>query len=177
MEKVLKKNSNLVMCVAELVIGILLLINPTGFTRGIIIALGIPLALQGIGSIIGYFREKPQAASEGNLLAKGLLMACCGLFCMFRSSWFIAVFPVLTILYGVMTLVTAFGKLQWAADLLRLKHKYWFVALISAILSLVLAVLIITNPFTSTAALWVFIGISMIVEAIVDVITLIFEKK
>ena len=71
MEKVLKKNSNLVMCVAELVIGILLLINPTGFTRGIIIALGIPLALQGIGSIIGYFREKPQAASEGNLLAKG----------------------------------------------------------------------------------------------------------
>ena len=27
-------------------------------------------------------------------------------------------------LYGVATLVTAFGKLQWTADLLRLKHKY-----------------------------------------------------
>ena len=51
-------------------------------------------------------------------------MVGCGLFCMFRSGWFIAAFPVLTMLYGVATLVTAFGKLQWTADLLRLKHKY-----------------------------------------------------
>ena len=177
MEKIMKKHSNLVTCIAELVIGILLLINPVGFTRGIIIALGIPLALQGIGSIVSYIREKPQAASEGNLLAKGLLLTCGGLFCMFRSSWFIAAFPVLTVLYGVMTLVTAFGKLQWTADLLRMKHKYWFIALINALLSLVLAILIMTNPFGSTAVLWVFIGISMIVESVVDVVTLVFEKK
>lgn len=177
MGKMLKKNGNLVMCIAELIVGVLLLINPVGFTRGIIIALGIPLVLQGIGSIVGYIRENPQAASEGNLLAKGLLLTCGGLFCMFRSSWFIAAFPVLTVLYGVMTLVTAFGKLQWTADLLRLKHKYWFIALISAVLSLALAILIITNPFASTAALWVFIGVSMIVEAAVDAATLIFQKK
>ncbi len=177
MEKILKKNSNLVMCIAELIIGVLLLVSPVRFTRGIIVALGILLALQGIFSIVSYFREKPQAAAEGNLLAKGLLMTSGGLFCTFRSSWFIAAFPVLTMLYGVMTLVTAFGKLQWTADLLRLKHKYWFIALISAILSLVLAILIITNPFSSTAALWVFIGIYMIVEAVVDVVTLVFEKK
>ena len=104
-------------------------------------------------------------------------MAGCGLFCMFRSGWFIAAFPVLTVLYGVATLVTAFGRLQWTADLLRLKHKYWFIALISTVLSLVLAILIISNPFSSTAALWVFIGVSMIVEAVVDTVTLIFEKK
>lgn len=177
MEKTLKRNSNLVMCIAELIIGVLLLINPVGFTRGIIIALGVPLTLHGIGSIVSYFRQKPQDASEDNMLTKGLLMACCGLFCMFRSSWFIAAFPVLTMFYGVITLVSTFGKLQWMADMLRLKQKYWFVALISAALSLALAILIITNPFTSTAALWVFIGVSMIVEAVVDVVTLFFERK
>ena len=177
MKKNDKKLNAILLCIAELVIGVLLLIKPVGFTRGIIIALGIPLMLKGVGYVISYIRQKPQEASEGNLFAKGLLMACGGLFCMFRSGWFIAAFPVLTVLYGVMTLVTAFGKLQWTADLLRLKHKYWFIALISAILSLVLAILIITNPFSSTAALWVFIGISMIVEAVVDVVTLVFEKK
>ena len=177
MKKNDKKLNAILLCIAELVIGVLLLIKPVGFTRGIIIALGIPLMLKGVGYVISYIRKKPQEASEGNLFAKGLLMACGGLFCMFRSGWFIAAFPVLTVLYGVMTLVTAFGKLQWTADLLRLKHKYWFIALISAILSLVLAILIITNPFSSTAALWVFIGISMIVEAVVDVVTLVFEKK
>lgn len=177
MKKNDKKLNAILLCIAELVIGVLLLIKPVGFTRSIIIALGIPLMLKGVGYIVSYIKQKPQEASEGNLFAKGLLMACGGLFCMFRSGWFIAAFPVLTVLYGVMTLVTAFGKLQWTADLLRLKHKYWFIALISAILSLVLAILIITNPFSSTAALWVFIGISMIVEAVVDVVTLVFEKK
>ncbi len=58
MEKTLKRNSNLLMCIAELIVGVLLLINPVGFTRGIIIAFGIPLTLQGIGSIVGYIRRK-----------------------------------------------------------------------------------------------------------------------
>lgn len=173
----MKKTVTIFTCIAELVIGILLLINPVGFTRGIIIALGIPLTFQGISSIVKYIREKPQAASEGNLLTKGLLLSCAGLFCIFRSGWFIAVFPVLTVLYGVMTLATAFEKIQWTADLFRCKHRYWFVALINALMSLVLAILILTSPFASTAALWLFIGISLIAEAVIDVVTLVFERK
>jgi len=177
MKKNDKKLNAILLCIAELVIGVLLLIKPVGFTRGIIIALGIPLMLKGVGYVISYIRKKPQEASEGNLLAKGLLMTCGGLFCMFRSGWFITVFPALTILYGLMTLVTAFGKIQWTADLFRAKHKYWFLALISAVLSIALAVMIMTNPFASTAAMWIFIGVSMIVEAVMDVVTIIFEKE
>ena len=177
MKKNDKKLNAILLCIAELVIGVLLLIKPVGFTRGIIIALGIPLMLKGIGYVISYIRQKPQEASEGNLLAKGLLMTCGGLFCMFRSGWFITVFPALTILYGLMTLVTAFGKIQWTADLFRTKHKYWFLALISAVLSIALAVMIMTNPFATTAAMWIFIGVSMIVEAVMDVVTIIFEKE
>ena len=177
MKKNDKKLNAILLCIAELVIGVLLLIKPVGFTRGIIIALGIPLMLKGVGYVISYIRKKPQEASEGNLLAKGLLMTCGGLFCMFRSGWFITVFPALTILYGLMTLVTAFGKIQWTADLFRAKHKYWFLALISAVLSIARAVMIMTNPFASTAAMWIFIGVSMIVEAVMDVVTIIFEKE
>ena len=177
MKKNDKKLNAILLCIAELVIGVLLLIKPVGFTRGIIIALGIPLMLKGVGYVISYIRQKPQEASEGNLLANGLLMTCGGLFCMFRSGWFITVFPALTILYGLMTLVTAFGKIQWTADLFRTKHKYWFLALISTVLSIALAVMIMTNPFASTAAMWIFIGVSMIVEAVMDVVTIIFEKE
>lgn len=177
MKKNDKRINSVILCLAELIIGVLLLIKPIGFTRGIIIALGVPLTLQGIRAIVDYIRKKPQEAAEGNLLTKGLLMTCGGMFCMFRSSWFIAAFPVLTMFYGVLTLVSAFGKLQWTADMLRLKHKYWFFALISAALSLILAVMIIANPFSSTAAMWVFIGVSMIVESVMDVVTIIFEKK
>lgn len=63
-------------------------------------------------------------------LCASVVEACVGLFCVFRSGWFIAAFPALTQLYGVMALMCSFSKIQWAVDLLRRKHPYWFVALI-----------------------------------------------
>ena len=61
--------------------------------------------------------------------------------------------------------------------MVRTKQKYWFVALISAILTLAFAVLIVANPFSSTAFLWSFIGVTLIVEAVMDIVTFIFAKK
>ncbi len=39
------------------------------------------------------------------------------------------------------------------------------------------AFVMINNPFSSTVALWWFTGISLIVEAIFDMITLIMRRK
>lgn len=61
------------------------------------------------------------------------------------------------------------SKVQWAMDMFRTKQKYWLVEVAGAALTIVCAILILTNPFTSTAVLWTFIGITMIIEAVVDV--------
>ena len=76
---------------------------------------------------------------------------------------------MLTVLYGILTLVSGVSKVQWAIDMLRTKQKYWFVEVIGAVLTIVCAILILTNPFSSTAVLWTFIGITMIIDALVDV--------
>ena len=106
-----------------------------------------------------------------------MIFLIAGLFCAFKSEWFIATFPVLTVIYGVATLLTSIRKIQWAIDMLRQKQKYWFVALIGAVLTLVFAILILCNPFSTTAILWTFIAVSLIVEAVVDILTYIFGKK
>lgn len=168
---------NLLMCIAELLIGILLLINPIGFTSGIIITLGIILALNGLRHTIRYFKDDPEEAAEQGSLVKGLIFLIAGLFCAFKSEWFIATFPVLTVIYGVATLLTGIRKIQWAIDMLRQKLKCWFVALIGAVLTLTFAILILCNPFSTTAILWTFIAVSLIVEAVVDILTYIFGKK
>lgn len=168
---------NLVMCIAEILIGILLLIDPVGFTSGILIAAGIILALFGIRYAVRYFRKDPEEAAEETGLAKGLVCLLAGLFCAFKSEWFIATFPILTVIYGVATLLTGIGKVQWAVDMLRQKQKYWFIALIGAVLTLGVAALILSNPFSSTAFLWTFIAVSLILEAVVDILTFIFGKK
>jgi len=165
------------MSIAEVIIGILLLVNPIGFTSGIIIAFGIVLMIMGISTTIKYFRTEPEEAAVSQILVNGLLMLLAGAFCAFNSHWFIATFPVLTLVYGVVILITGITKVQWTIDIIRMKRSKWFWAAISAAISIVCGVVIITSPFSTTAVLWMFIGISLIVEAVFDMIGSIFGNR
>ena len=112
-----------VMSLVELIVGILLLINPVGFTSGIIVACGIALMVCGLVSVIKYFRAEPEDAAVKRLLAKGLAELLAGAFCAFRSHWFVVTFPVLTLIYGVVILFAGLTKVQWTVDMLRQKRK------------------------------------------------------
>lgn len=169
--------NNVIMALCELGAGILLLINPIGFASWIFIALGVVLLVIGLMEIVAYFQTEPVRAFLRQKLAIGLAEAALGLFCIFRYNWFIVTFPLLTILYGVIILLMGFFKIQWTVDMIRMKQKKWYLAAISAVLSVVFAWVILSNPFVSTATLWTFVAISLIVEAIIDVVTLIFRKK
>ena len=177
----LKRNlGSVAMSLAEIIIGILLLVNPVAFTSGIIVAFGIVLMIMGIGTTIKYFRTEPEEAAVSQILVKGLLALLAGVFCAFNSHWFIATFPVLTLVYGVVILVTGITKLQWTVDIIRMKRSKWFWMAISAAISILCGITVITNPFSTTAVLWMFIGITLIVDAVFDMIGGIFgnrEKK
>lgn len=176
--KLIKEYLNgIVFCVFELIVGILLLIRPVGFTSGIIMIAGVGLVLMGIKEVIKYFRMDVQEASQRQNLMKGIFAILSGGFCVFKKEWFLATFPVLTIIYGVFILLTGIGKIQLTVDMLRRKNQKWFWAAINAAISVVCALIILKSPFTSTAVLWMFTGISLIVEGIFDVITLIMSEK
>lgn len=176
--KALKQNAgSIFLCIFEAVVGILLLLDPVVFTTGIIIALGIVLLAVGIGSVIKYFRMEATEAAETQGLLKGLILIAAGVFCAFRSYWFIVTFPVLSVIYGIIILIAGLGKIQWTFDMLRMKKKKWFLAAISAVISIICAIVILKNPFTSSAVLWMFTGISLIVEAVFDVVSLIINTR
>ena len=61
--------------------------------------------------------------------------------------------------------------------MLRLKRKRWFLAMISAAVSVICGIVIITSPFSTTAVLWMFTGISLVVEAVFDIMTAILGNK
>lgn len=172
MKKLLNRKENLAVCLMELLVGIILLCRPVGFTSTIIMIVGILVCIKGLRDIIGYFRQKPVALSGDKPLARGLIELFVGLFCTFNAEWFIATFPVITLLYGVGLLVLGVSKIQWMADLLRAGEKKWYWAAIAAAMTIIPAVLIILNPFTSTAFLWTFVAISLIVDAVMDTVSL-----
>ncbi len=176
--KILKQNGNtIILCIIEALAGILLLINPMHFTAGIIIAAGVALMVDGLLNVIRYFRSSPEEAAASRLLMRGLVALLAGGFCAFNPGWFVAAFPVIAILYGITILIVGLGKVQNTMDMIRMKNPKWWWGAISAVISIVCALVIISNPFSSTVVLWWFAGISLIVEAVFDLVTLIMSRK
>ena len=175
MKKIKDNLGGILLCLGQLLIGVLLLINPAGFTSGIIIAVGAVLLLAGIVSLIRYFRMPPLPAAAQKGLAKGICGIAAGLFCILKHSWFLTVFPLLTMLYGMGILITAVLRIQWTADMVRLGRAQWKWNAIGAAASLVFALVILLNPFGSVAFLWVFVGISLMIDAALDLLALIFN--
>lgn len=165
----------LALCILEILVGVLLLINPTGFTSGIIIGAGWVMAVLGAVSIIRYFMAEPEAAMKAQLLFRGLTLGMAGALCVTQYGWFLTAFPLLTVLYAGWMLVLAAMKLQQMADMLRLKAGRWYMPAIAAGLAIVLAVIILINPFGAAQAVWTFVGISLIAEAVVELVGAILK--
>ena len=131
----------------------------------------------GIIEIMVYFRLEPLEAAKRQSLTKGLVVILAGLFCIFKTNWFIVTFPLLTIMYGVIILLMGVAKIQWAVDMLRMKKQNWFLAAIASVLCMAIAIIILMSPFESTLFFWRFIAISLILEAVLDILALVFARK
>lgn len=178
MKTFLKNNLNaLVMILCELIVGILLLIKPVGFTRGILMALGAALAVKGLLGAMRYFRTEPRQAAKEQGLAQNLALLLVGGFCLFRSEWFIATFPMLTMVYGVLILFGSLYKIQQAVDIMRMKSGNPLWSGIDALLMLVFGIVTLSSPFGTISALWIFIGVSLLVEAAFDIAVIVLNMK
>lgn len=168
---------NLLLCLGELVLGLLLLFNPVGFATALLIVVGALLSLLGLARLVGYWRTPPELAARGGGLSTGAVLLLAGLFCIAGRRWVLATFPVLSVVFGVLTLLNALHKLQCAVDLWRLKQRYWTVALAGAGLTLAFALLILANPFSTAALLWTVLAVTLLAEAGMDLAGLVLGRR
>ena len=172
-----KKVNALVLCLGELIIGILLLMKPVGFTSGIIIAIGVALMLRGVMDIVSYFKAGAADAAKQRGLAKGIISVLLGFVSSFMTSWLLTVFPFVGMVYGIMLVLLGVEKIQTAVDQKRLGMGKWYMPAISAAISVICGAIIMLNPFTTTVYMWMFTGVSLIVEAIADIISFAMNQK
>ena len=144
--------SHLLLMIFELVIGILLLCRPVSFT---------------------YFKESPVQGARERSLAEGLMLSVLGIFCITKYTWFIAAFPVLAVLYGVVMLFSGLFKVQVAVDQWRLKLGNAMWEALSAGMTILFGIIILANPFATAISLGIFAGITMIVAAVLDLLALV----
>lgn len=169
--------STIILCVFELAVGILLLIDPVSFTKAIFVIAGIVLVVIGVLNVLKYFFTRPDEAIIHQYMAKGLIAVTGGVFCLVNPQWFLNTFPVIAMVYAIAVVIAGILKIQLTFDMLRCKSNKWFLATISAVISIGCGIVILFNPFATLEILWIFTGASLIIEAVLDTITLIINER
>ena len=160
-----------------IVVGILLLINPVAFAMGLVKLAGVFLVVLGALRIVRYFRTDPETAARGQDFFIGLIAILGGLFCIFFTGWFLSAFTTLAIIYGLLQLLLGFSKVQRTVDFLRMKLSLWYLPASSALIYLVFGFIIVLNPEMTLINVWVFTGVTMIVEGIITAVCLFLLER
>lgn len=155
----------------EIVAGVLLLIDPAGFTVAIIRVGGWLLLALGVAFIIQYFATAPLDASKSQGLLKGLCAVGGGLCCVLRFHWLLSLFPSLAVIYSVVILFLGLVQLQWAVDALRLKGRSWFLHGLWGLLALAFAYWVLSGRVRSSIV-WIVLGVALIIGAVIDLLIL-----
>lgn len=73
---------------------------------------------------------------------------------------------------AIIIIVDGILKLQYAVDFYHLQSDKWWIELIGAVIMVVIGIVALFNPFSTSSALIVFIGIALMVEGLWDFISL-----
>ena len=147
------------------VCGLLLLLLPSEALAIANYAIAALLLMMGVVCIIGYFRGSVIIGQFGFLLA--VVMFC-------YPTLLASLLPVI---WGVSLLIGGFGKIQFAADLRRFGDRRWWTLLLGALLSFALGILCLANPIYIAQTIFVFIGICLLAEAVLDLVTLLMVRR
>lgn len=162
---------------AGILVGILLLVDPAKYAIAIIKIAGALLIALAAFDFFKYFRAKPEEAAKGSGFYTGLSDAAIGLFCLFGSDWFLGAFPILAVLYGLFQVLIGFRKTQRMVDALRMKQDSWVMKAISAGITLIFGFVIVFNPNMTLMSVWVFTGLTLILEGIFDKVALFMQDR
>lgn len=157
-----------------LVFGIMLIALPDFSVTLPGIICGIMLILFGIVRLVGYFSKDLYRLAFQYDLALGVVMIICGIMLLLKPKSFLT---VTCIAPGLAILADSVFKLQISVEARQFGIKQWLLILISAILSGICSLLLIFRPLESGRAIAVMIGISLIAEAVMNIITMITAVK
>ena len=153
--------AGLVPSIAFLLLGILLLVMPQTSLLWICYAFGAVVLLTGIVCLFQYTSLRGSGFLAPFLLVSGVATAALGLFTLFQPEVVASYLPVV---FGIFILIDGITRVGAALDLAKRHGDKWWLMLLLSLLSVVLGVLLLTNPFGAAVSVVMLCGILLIVE-------------
>lgn len=135
---------------------------------------GVLLILFGIVKIVGYFSKDLYRLAFQYDLAFGILSIALGILFIIRSN---VVVHVVCIIAGICVLSDALLKIQISMDARKFGILQWWMILTVAIAAGLLGFLLVFRPSQSAQIIMVLLGISLLAEGILNLITILTVVK
>ena len=152
-------------------LGIFLVMKPGTALNIVCYALGgVVLACAAV-QLIRYFVVERGVFQSQLTLISGLVCLALGVFLLLRSDIVVSILPIV---FGLFVIFDAIGRVQNALDLRRCGYDSWKGFLLLPVLSVVLGVVLIANPFGAMETLVMAIGVILIVEGAINLLSALY---
>ena len=170
MVKKLKWNLVL-MSLLYLGLGVFLVMKPGTALNIVCYALGgVVLACAAV-QLVRYFAVERGVFQSQLTLVSGIVCLALGAFLIIRSDIVVSILPIV---FGLFVIFDAIGRVQNALDLRRCGYDSWKGFLFLPVLSVVLGVVMILNPFGTMETLVMAIGIILIIEGAINLLSALY---
>ena len=176
-EFVKKISATLLLAVAEIALGILLLISPSGFTMAVVVAVNIILIISGLINIVEYLRLPREEAMQTWKFSSGACGVTLGVLGIIYRAQILQEFGMLVVVYGITILLFAFLKLQIAVDALRAHIHVWYLMCFSFLATTGIGLLLFFQVIKNEKTAWLVTGIALIGIAIFDAVYFILGHR
>ena len=166
MAKKLKWNL-ILMSLLYLALGIFLLMVPGTALNVVCYALGgVVLACAAVQLVRYFVVERGVFQSQLTLICLAL-----GAFLIIRSDVVVRVLPIV---FGLFVIFDSLGRIQNALELRRCEYSSWKVFLLLAVLSVVLGIVMVVDPFGTMETLVMAIGLILILEGALNLLSALY---
>ena len=166
MAKKLKWNL-ILMSLLYLALGIFLLMVPGTALNVVCYALGgVVLACAAV-QLVRYFVVERGVFQSQLTLISGLVCLALGI----RSDVVVRVLPIV---FGLFVIFDSLGRIQNALELRRCEYSSWKVFLLLAVLSVVLGIVMVVDPFGTMETLVMAIGLILILEGALNLLSALY---
>ncbi len=165
------KKGFLLSALAFMLLGLALLLWPEASLRLVCYLFGAVILVKGLLSIWGYVRAEERFFFDYFGVVFGVAASALGVFLLFQPDTVVSVLPILV---GVYVIVDAVVRLQSAFELKAMGYARWWSFLVLAGLSAALGVLMVVNPFKTVQLLVMAIGVILLVEGALSLISAVY---
>ena len=168
------KASSYAVSIVYIIVGLIMLLNPSFISNAVNYVIGVLVIIYGVFYTVSLYQKKDSGLySKFDLLA-GVICISFGLFLILNPDMLVSLIPFCT---GVVLFMDAISFIINSIALKKMESRTWYINLVFGIIFLGFSIFVMVTAKNITLLLIRFIGAFLIVDALLDFLTVLRINK